>query len=332
MFKIEHGQRGEREVITLTDTQGPSSASILPDYGFNCFSFRCTLGGKQYDVLFARDSFPSPQDSPTHNGSPILLPFPNRIRAGQFRYQGHDYSLPCNEHGKNAIHGFAVDQPWRIVQETADPDGASVTGEFQLSVDRPDFSSLWPGDFRTTFRYRLSGLSLITDIVVENTGETVIPFGLGTHPYFRFPLDASSSLEDCEIVSPAGKVVDLIECLPTGSTTNVNGPSDLRHGMSFNQRTFDDVFTDLQPASDGKVHHYLRDRHAKVELEIVHGEDFPYSVVYTPAHRQAICIEPYTCVTDAINLEGGELETGLWHLHPGELRRLSIEYHVREIP
>jgi aldose 1-epimerase len=41
-------------------------------------------------------------------------------------------------------------------------------------------------------------------------------------------------------------------------------------------------------------------------------------VVFTPANRQAFCIEPYTCVTDAINLQQQGVDAGLLVLPPGE--------------
>ena len=67
-----------------------------------------------------------------------------------------------------------------------------------------------------------------------------------------------------------------------------------------------------------------------------HDDAFPYVVVYIPPHRKAICIEPYTCVTNAVNL-GDRLgpdgpQTGLWHLQPGEERTTLITTQVMAIP
>lgn len=93
----------------------------------------------------------------------------------------------------------------------------------------------------------------------------------------------------------------------------------------------DDVFTGIEPTAQGAAVHFLRDHRAKVELRLEHDLDFKFVVVYTPPDRQSICIEPYTCVTDAINLEGSGLETGLWMLQPGEKRRLTIRYDVRSL-
>ena len=41
-------------------------------------------------------------------------------------------------------------------------------------------------------------------------------------------------------------------------------------------------------------------------------------VVYTPPGRDAICFEPYTCPTDAINLEAKGIPAGIIVLSPKE--------------
>jgi aldose 1-epimerase len=38
-------------------------------------------------------------------------------------------------------------------------------------------------------------------------------------------------------------------------------------------------------------------------------------VVFTPPHRQAFCIEPYTCTTDAVNLQARGIDAG-WRVLP----------------
>ena len=41
-------------------------------------------------------------------------------------------------------------------------------------------------------------------------------------------------------------------------------------------------------------------------------------VVFTPKHRQAVCLEPYTCTTDAINLQQHGVDAGWLVLPPGQ--------------
>ena len=53
-------------------------------------------------------------------------------------------------------------------------------------------------------------------------------------------------------------------------------------------------------------------------LVVEAARDFRELVVFTPPHREAICFEPYTCITDAINLEQRGVDAGLRVLAPGD--------------
>ena len=46
--------------------------------------------------------------------------------------------------------------------------------------------------------------------------------------------------------------------------------------------------------------------------------DFREMVVFTPPHRQAVCFEPYTCTTDAVNLQQRQVDAGWKVLPPGQ--------------
>lgn len=329
MNRVEIAGEGRGQSYRLIDEGSGTSATIFPQFGFNCASFVISKAGKSLDLLYAEPGFPKADSKATANGTPILVPFPNRIREGRFQYRDREYQLPIN-HGDNAIHGLAVDQPWRVVGQDSSNGFASVKGEFQLSLDRPDCIDLWPADFRATCEYRLRGCILETHFEVTNVSDKdILPFGLGTHPYFRFPLGPDSTEADCFVESLANKAVELIDCLPTGQIRPVTAANDLRKPTSWTDRKLDDVYTDLIPDAQGVVTYRLEDRRAGVSLKITHGPEFQYCVLFVPPHRKAICIEPYTCVTDAINLEGSNFgPTGLLHLKPGESEKFWIRYEV----
>jgi aldose 1-epimerase len=60
-------------------------------------------------------------------------------------------------------------------------------------------------------------------------------------------------------------------------------------------------------------------------LSIRADDTFPHLVLFTPAHRKAFAIEPYTCPTNAANLPNG-VPNGWQTLMPGKKFSHHVEY------
>ncbi|MDA0832673.1 MAG: aldose 1-epimerase [Planctomycetota bacterium] len=304
-------------VITISDPQSGSSAKIAVDLGFNCYAFHSMISNDLgVDVLEAADDFPGGAYRPSGRGIPILFPFPNRIANGQYQWNGKSYQIPPERAGHdpngNAIHGFCLDRAWRVVDEGP----SHVTGQFQLSVDAPDRRDLWPADFILEIRYTVKQSSLRADIRIANPSDEPLPWGFGTHPYFQLPLSLDSRAEQCLVEVPCAESWELIDCLPTGRRLPVDEKTDLREGEYFGLAKFDDVLTGL-PQNVPEQTMAIWDEPAGLRLVQRCDSLFREIVVYTPPGRSAVCLEPYTCVMNAINLEGGESATGWRTLAPG---------------
>jgi aldose 1-epimerase len=91
----------------------------------------------------------------------------------------------------------------------------------------------------------------------------------------------------------------------------------------------DDVYTDVRP-TNGAIECIMRDPAAG--LEIVQRSDaiFRDLVIFTPPNRHAVCMEPYTCVTDAINLQRQGIDAGLRILPPRAEVSAWIDIEVRK--
>ena len=61
-------------------------------------------------------------------------------------------------------------------------------------------------------------------------------------------------------------------------------------------------------------------------LEIWTTGDFREIVLFTPPHRNAVCVEPYTCVTDAVNLQANGVDAGWRELAPEEQWTGVVEF------
>src|SRR4051794_37076482 len=151
--------RGERTVYRLRDEATGAEAAILPSFGFNLFDLRLPAAGQVRRIIYAREGWAEAPDRPGRNGTPVLFPFPNRINEGRFTFWGRSYEVPIN-HPPHAIHGFAIQAPWEVVDQGADDSGAFLTGRFQIARQAPEMLAHWPADAVLELRYSLSGRRL----------------------------------------------------------------------------------------------------------------------------------------------------------------------------
>lgn len=307
---------------TIRDPDSGAEAKIQVDVGFNCFSFH--PGGGWPDVLWAHPQFADGDQRPSGSGIPILFPFPGRIRGARFSYDGRDYQLEDQDGMGSAIHGFVYDRPWRVVEKTE----GSIVGEFQASVDDPSLADRWPGDFCIRAEYTvLPGLlSLVVD--VRNPGDRPTPFGLGMHPYFRTSLGGPA--DEARVSAAVGRRWELKNLAPTGAYASDSGPP-IAAGLRFGDVEFDDVYSvDLGAKVAGAAGGCLGvvadpTTGRQVSLMATHSEGaFSTAVVYTPPHREAICIEPYTCLPNPFELEAAGTASGLKSLAPGAAFRAVL--------
>jgi aldose 1-epimerase len=121
----------------------------------------------------------------------------------------------------------------------------------------------------------------------------------------------------------------LEESLPTGEKQAVDGGRDLNAPRRFGELNLDDVLTDLpaSPVVDGLIERGIL-QGDEAELRIQCSPDFRDMVVFTPPHRHAFCVEPYTCTTDAVNLQARGIDAGWQVLPPGGRWTAVVELRV----
>ena len=244
---------------------------------------------------------------------PLLFPFPNRINEGKFAWDGRDYDLPPRTGMAHAIHGFALDRPWRVTDQQAD----SITAEFQISKDAPDRASLWPADGILRATYRIQQATLRLEVTVLNPETKPFPFGFGTHTYFKLPLAAGSDPAKCLVQANAAEQWVLDQMIPTGERRPVPANADLRGGARFGDLKLDDALTGLKFEGQ-RFDCRLRDETAGLEVLQTFGPEFRELVAFTPSWTTRSAWSPYTCTTDAINLHARGVEAGWLVLKPGD--------------
>lgn len=308
------------QIVEITDAASGSQAKILAGFGFNCYSWKPMLGDGPREMLWSHSEFASGNERPSGSGIPLLFPFPGRIGGAKYLFAGREYQLEPGDAFGNAIHGFVHKRPWRVVEQSP----SRVVGEFKASVDDPSILNHWPSDFRIRVSYEVRGGELLSHIEYENTGNGSLPCGFGTHTYFRLPLVEGSAPEETLVYAPVSRVWELKDMLATGKITAVPPELDLAGGKPLAGRQFDTSLTDLRAEGDGDIVTWLREPKTGRTVLQKFEPIFTQLIAYTPPHREAICLEPYTCIPDAIRLEAEGKDTGLQMLAPGESRETTI--------
>jgi len=310
-------------LIEISDAESGARARLLVSFGFNCFSWRPVLDDGPREMLWSHPDFAGGNERPSGSGIPLLFPFPGRIGQAKYSFGGRDYQLEPGDAFGNAIHGFVHSRPWRVVEQST----SRVVGEFQALVDDPSILDHWPSDFRIRVSYEVRGRELLSDIHCENTGDRSLPFGFGTHTYFRLPLADGAAAEETLVYAPVSRVWELNDMLATGKMLDLT-PELRLDGGPIAGRYFDTCYTGLSAESDGQHQTWIRDPKTGRTVTQRFDRQFTQCIAYIPPHREAICLEPYTCVPDPFRLESAGHETGLRVLAPGESFATTIKIGI----
>jgi aldose 1-epimerase len=285
-------------------TSGTARA-VVTEVGAGLRAF--TEDGRPYVETFPEDR------RPPRGAGTVLVPWPNRTRAGKWTWDGRPQQLALSEPpAGNAIHGLLRYTLYRPDERTAD----AITLRAVIPV-QPG----WPVPLDTSVRYAVGQGGLTVTHTVRNVGTAAVPFGVGAHPYLRA---GDSATDESELTLSAASSLPLDGGLPTGPLEPVAGDLDFRDGQPLAGRDLDHAFGDCVPL-EGLVRHRLTGPGGAVELWA--DPDFGFVQVFTPDDHpdrgRAVAVEPMTCPPDALNtgaglihLDPGEQWTGSWGVRP----------------
>jgi aldose 1-epimerase len=227
----------------------------------------------------------------------VLLPWPNRLRAGRWSWRGTDLQLDVVSPGSpNAVHGLLSAQPWSVLAER--PAGVTVGTVLEPRAG-------YPFRLAAAIDYDLTPRQLTVRVRVRNAGEADAPVGVGMHPYLHVGATAEGGLADAELSVPARTAMDVDGGLPTGESR----PFDGEVGR-IGDRALDDPVTDLVRDDDGWARVRLRGPAGALELAV--DRSWPWLQVYSgdtlPAgqRRRSLAVEPMTCPPNAL-ADGADL-------------------------
>lgn len=299
------------------EQNGIAIAEIVPALGNNCYAFRVSDGNNWLKLIDEPPDLETLEQRPTAFGNPILFPFPNRIRNGKWEFEGKTYKFDKEPESPTTIHGLLLNRPYEVDKHEANKNGAILVCSLN-SQDFPDVSRQYPFPFKIEITYTLKDAVLTMEVSIKNTGDGNMPMGFGIHPYFSTNLTGTADASKAVITVPANKYWELDDVLvPTGIQKDVAGTLDLRNGQPFAKLKLDHVFTDVLLV-DNVSRCVIENQDTGYGMVMESDAQFRELVVYTPPGRDAICFEPYTCPTDAINLEAKGIPAGVIVLSPDE--------------
>ncbi len=324
MYRIENRTVDGFEVYTLHE-QEKAVAKIVPALGNNCYAFNVKVGDAWLEIIDSPPGLLTLREKPTAYGNPVLFPFPNRIRDGRWTFEGKSYQFDKSPEAPTTIHGLLLNRAYQVEQHALDKNSVTLVCSLN-SRDFPDIGRQYPFPFRIEMTYTLKNAILGMRIAIQNLGTGNMPMGFGIHPYFRVALTRKADAGRARITVPAAKYWELDEVLvPTGKQHDVTGILDLRHGQPFSKLKLDHILTDVY-FTNGMSRCQIENLETGHGVAMESDTTFRELVVYTPPGRNAICFEPYTCPSDAINLEAKGIPAGVIVLPPGKVFSATVRF------
>lgn len=288
---------------------------VLPQTGGSLAYARVRYNGVWLDVM-------RPTDEANYGNSSacssfIMLPWANRIRGGQFTFEGQSYQLNSLADDGTARHGDVRKRQWEI-------DEAS-NQYLHLVFDASAHHQLnYPFAFSAHAEYALDEETFTLRVTLKNEDTRRMPGGFGHHPYFvRGRGDNAPLLHlPCHRQFALGD-----DSMPTAAAHEIAPEVDFRT---------------LRPLPETqKLDHLLTERMPDDPIRIIYpawrfGVEmrcdrlFKHLIVYTP-DESSVAIEPMTIATDGFNLMAQGIEGhGAFVLQPGESQNAAI--HLRVVP
>ncbi|MBV9052260.1 MAG: aldose 1-epimerase family protein [Hyphomicrobiales bacterium] len=245
-----------------------------------------TLGAEPQDWRVAGNSLLWPGDSAWWpQQSPILFPVVGWTRNAEMLIKGKRYPL--------GLHGFASRQAFAVIRRSPE----SVT--LRLS-DNATTRALYPFAFALEVTYTLSPTTFTARFTVENPGAEPMPYALGLHPGFVFPL-AGGSHQGHEVVFDERVSPNVPRIAPGGLIARSSRRIPLEGGrLRLSPELFsNDALCFFDAASTDLF--YVNGRGQEVAVSV---EDFPHIALWTKPGAPFLCIECWTGYSDPEDFDG----------------------------
>jgi galactose mutarotase-like enzyme len=240
-----------------------------------------------------------------------LFPVVGWTRNGEMRVKGKRYPL--------GLHGFASTQEFEITER------APSSVRMRLA-ENADTRALYPFAFALEVLYTLSPTSLAATFTVQNPGAEAMPYALGLHPGFVFPL-ADGSPHEHEVVFDKRVSPQVPRIAPGGLIARATRKVPLENGrLRLAPELFENDALCFLDAANTDVA-FVNGRGQAIEISV---EDFPHVVLWTRPSAPFLCIECWTGHSDPEGFDGDIFQKpSMRVLSPGASARHGVTYRWR---
>lgn len=301
--------------VPTTPLSGVQYAISSGPYSAVVASVGATLRSLRYEDRDLVVPFDADTVRPVYRGA-VLAPWPNRVIAGKYSFDGTDYQLALTEPERlNALHGLVVWSAWKLVSHTDSSVALSTIIQPQVG---------YPFRIEVIATYSLSEFGLECSVSALNIGRTPAPYGTGPHPYL---VAGPGRVDDWSFELHAGKVLEVepTTLAPTKLAETPGGSFDFAGSPILGKLFVDHAFTDLSADDDGLAHALLRTSDGSGVAMSWPRAQCPWVQVHTADRpepdmdRAGLAVEPMTCPPDAFNsgedlvvLQRGATHTATW--------------------
>jgi galactose mutarotase-like enzyme len=239
---------------------------------------------------------------PWRYSAPVLFPIISGLPGGELQHHGRRYPIPS--------HGFARRTEWNVL----------ANGRFELAASAATREQ-YPFEFRLQLEFAVSDALTVTH-TVHNDGDEPLPYLLGGHPAFRWPLPGATGEHEVSWSHGGETMRQAVGGLRPG---RIDSPAVDGH-LVLQKRYFAEdalLFDDITPRSVS----YTAPGAARVTMRY---DDFAVLGIWSKSEgADFVCLEPWSGYPaagdfdgDIVNLPGIEL------LAPGESRTVSYSIAI----
>jgi aldose 1-epimerase len=282
--------------ISLVNPRNQARVEINLGAGGLLTRYDVEVGKELLNIVKLPFSDRYPLESNPYHPSAWLSPWVNRVRNGNYSFEGRNYQLAINEPDLgNAIHGLVARTSFILTASKATENEASIRISHVNEGAVKGYP--FPFEFSIEYTFEKNG-GLRVNFHAKNTGSTNMPFACGWHPYFGFPDTLLDKLE-VKFASKSRFLSDA-QMIPMREEA-----FDRSEPIALATEKPDHVFR-LKPMEKHVTELYDNKREISLYLE-QSSIEFPFLVVFAIEDQNAVAIEPMTANTDAYNTGDGLL-------------------------